>query len=397
MRPHIEKHLEKMNRHLLLTLVSVSIMLSSCMNREVGIFGRLPELYEQAASRQRDLELLLRAGKATDIQAQQAMHSYMQYTAEMARHIEQEAKLLTGSDINVTATSASGIHPTSAKITNVRSGIVTIVEISIELAAPSADTSSAYLCFMDEDGEPIAKSEAWYDTSGQRLRIDVPFALNPDGATAPEGTFMLYDKAMRLRIVSPHEYMADNFEGDSSGALLSLPTSLANDTSVQSSDSVLTTETLDSLSNIQPLNDVEIWTGPVLTPKGIGDVHLGASLSSLPSAVNGLYDHKKLDKQYDEMEEEPMLTATFYQDGKIVMTALGDEQGNLIFLTVESPLIKVDIDGHYIGVGDSLQDLLKLKGVAEDESGAFAATYHGVSFAPTPSGKVHAISIGAVW
>ena len=97
------------------------------------------------------------------------------------------------------------------------------------------------------------------------------------------------------------------------------------------------------------------------------------------------------------MEEETMLTAVFYQNGQRVMTALGDEQGNLVFLTVEAPNIKIDVNGHYFGVGDPLQPLYLLKGVVIDESGAFAATYHGISIAPTPTGAIHAISIGAVW
>lgn len=385
-----------MKRQALTAIVGLCLMLGSCMNYQPGIFGRLPELYEQTAANQRALEELLGSGDNDDTSARSAMAAFMQSVKNLQGAAEKEARVLKGTPVPVSASMASGLRPGPAVIADVNPGVVTTVEIRIPLQQPLPAGTPAYICFLDEDGEAVAKSEAWYDNDIKSLRLDIPFAVNPDGVTVPEGTFIHYDRAMQLKFVSALEYQADNYEGVGHGTLLTLePTEDAADTE-SVSDTTAAVEIPDSVADSEA--DIEpAWTGPVLTAKGIGALTLGTSLKALPDKMPGVYDSKKLEKQYDEMEEEPMLTATFYTEGKVVMTALGDEQGNMVFLTVESPAIKIDINGHYFGIGDSLQSIYGLKDVVPDETGAFAATYRGISIAPTPTGRIHALSIGAVW
>ena len=58
-------------------LVLIGLVLSSCVGEQKGIFGSLPALYEQGASRQRDLEDLLASGDADDAEAAAAMNDFM--------------------------------------------------------------------------------------------------------------------------------------------------------------------------------------------------------------------------------------------------------------------------------------------------------------------------------
>lgn len=374
--------------------LSLCVLLSSCLNERPGMFGRLPSLYEQTATEQRHLQALLSDGSESDSEMQDNMASFMQGVKHFEHEVKTEAARLQGQPVIIDASAASGLRPKGATIEKVNPGIITTVVINIPLAETPRQGDIGYLCFLDEDGEPVGKTEAHYDANTHSMRLVIPFAVNPDGETVEEGAFEHYDKAMRLRLVSNSEYMADNFEGEPAGTLLTLnPSAQPADTLARPDTTMLLTP--DTTAQAEP--DAPEWNGPVLTAKGIGPVTLGASLKSLPEHLPGVYDSRQLEKQYDEMEEEPMLTATFYFEGEVVMTALGDEQGNLVFLTVESPHIKIEIDGQYFGVGDPLQPIYGLKGVKRDETGAFAATYHGISLAPTPTGEIHTISIGAVW
>lgn len=386
-----------MKRVALTTILGICMLLTSCGIQQTGIFGNLPELYEDAAERQRAMEAMLRSGETDDEDARQAMALFMGSVRVLQANVTEEAKNLIGKEFPVTASAASGLQPEHGKITNVRPGVVTTVEINIPVHNQLRAAQPSFLYFLDEDGEIVAKSEAWYDPQKNTLRLDVPFAINPDGHTVEKGAFQHYDSAVKLMLISEQEFRSENFNESLPSTLLSLPpVSIQKDT-IATEDTMALIAENDTVDNKNTENEKQKWHGPILSAKGIGPVVLGASLKSLPDHLPGVYSNKRLEKQIDEMEEEPLLTATFYEDGKAVMTALGDEQGNIIFLTVESPNIKIDVQGHYFGVGDSLQPLMRLKGVVPDETGAFAASYHGISIAPTPTGLIHAISIGAVW
>lgn len=384
-----------MNCRTLMALSGLCLLLSSCMNTQNGIFGRLPVIYEQTAARQRSLEEML-ASRPDDSRVQEAMSQYMHTVEQLQKNVRAEAALLMGDTVAVSATPASGYKITAGRISAVRPGVVTTVEIQIPASETPPNDRNAYICFIDEEGEPVAKAEAWYDSDIKAIRLEVPFAINPEGKTVGEDAFAHYDRTMRLRLVSANEYSADSFEGEMPGVLLTVDQTQVPTDSAKNLDTIQLAVT-DSVPTAEELPEEMHWDGPVLTSKGIGSVTLGSSLKAMPDHMPGVYDSKKLERQYDEMEEEPMLTASFLRDGKVVMTALGDEQGNMIFLTVELPGIKVNIDGHYFGVGDVLQPIYSLKGVVRDETGAFAATYHGISIAPTPGGLIHTISVGAVW
>lgn len=375
-------------------LVLIGLVLSSCVGEQKGIFGSLPALYEQGASRQRDLEDLLASGDADDAEAAAAMNDFMNTYTSLEQNIRREGKRLVGQLVKVLTSPASGLKAGAGVISAVTPGAVTIVEIRIPVdKAPKGN--KAYVCFLDDDNELVAKAPAWYDAAAKAVRMDVVFAMNPDGQTVADGAFDHYDQTSQLALVSEKEYNFNSYGDSNEVSLVTEPVMETTTDSLLATDSTQLTAATDSLQTEE--EPEEKWNGPVLTSHGVEQVRLGASLRALPDRIAGLYDHKRLEKEVDEMEEETMLTAVFYQNGQRVMTALGDEQGNLVFLTVEAPTIKIDVNGHYFGVGDPLQPLYLLKGVVIDESGAFAATYHGISIAPTPTGAIHAISIGAVW
>lgn len=380
----------------LLALVLAATLLSSCVSQKPGIFGKLPELYRQAASSRQNLEEMLASASLSDDKAALAMHEFSTGLKEIQKQIEKEAETLKGTMVPVSASNACGFKANRAFIELVKPGIVTQVIIKIPAEADSTvmANNQAYLTFTDEDNEPVAKSLAWYDKNAKAIRLEIPFALNDNENAVSPNAFCHYDMAMGIKLVSAAEYNADNSEQQSS-TLLKIEKFDSLNPAAGNNDTSSATNSKDSTENQEP--EEVAWSGPLLSPKGVGAVTLGAPLTDLPDHMEGVYDHKHLEKQFDEMEEEPMLTASFSVKGKTVITALGDEQGNIVFITVETPDIKVEIDGHFIGVGDPIPELMRLKGVKPDKSGAFAATYHGISFAPTPTGLIHSISIGAVW
>lgn len=385
-----------MKRASLCAIFALGVFLSSCMSERRGIFGSLPEMYEQTASQQRDLEELLASGSADDQEAARAMRDFMQSVKSLENNATRESKSLVGRKVSVVASQASGLRVQGGEIAAVSPGAVTTVEIRVPLDKAPAG-GKAYFCFLDDDGEPVAKALGWYDARTRAVRLQVPFAISTDGVTVPEGAFDHYDLTQRLALVSESEYRQDSYvpteqtvkeETVDSGAALP-------DT-IQLDDSAILTVEPDSVLAEAEEPEPQ-WTGPVLNSNGVGEVRLGASLRALPDHIHGLYDRKKLETEIDEMEEEALLTATFYMGKQRVMTALGDEQGNIVFLTVEAPTIKIDVDGHFFAVGDKLAPLYGLRGVSIDETGAFACTYRGISVSPTPTGRIHSISIGAVW
>ncbi len=386
-----------MNRKLsLLAILLAAAMMSSCISQNPGIFGNLPEIYRHVAEQRRDVDELLADGTATDDEAAAAARGYTASLDAMQKLLQKEAKALKGHSIPLSTSRDCGYSASSAVIEEVTPGLVTkvLIRIPVKANAERTDDRQAYLTFLDADGLPVAKSIAWYDPDAKAVRLEVPFALiEEEKAVSPEA-FDHYEQTMSLRLVGYKEYNSDNVEQPSS-TLLKLegsPLMHGDSATMDSAENALLS---DSTATDDP--EAEAWNGPLLDAKGVGHIRLGAALTALPDHDEGVYDHKHLEKQFDEMEEEPMLTASFRLNGKTVATALGDEQGNIIFITIETPDIKVEIDGHYFGVGDPIPDLLKMKGVKPDESGAFAATYHGISFTPTPSGAIHSISVGAVW
>lgn len=386
-----------MKRASLCAIFALGMFLSSCMSERRGIFGCLPEIYEQTASQQRDLEALLASGSADDQEAAQAMHSFMQSVKSLENNVTRESKSLLGRKVSVVASPASGLKVNGGEIAAVSPGTVTTVEIRVPMdKAPVGST--AYFCFLDDDGEPVAKARGWYDAKARAVRLQVPFAISTDGVTVPEGAFDHYDLTQRLALVSESEYRKDSYVPTEQ--TIKQPTTvdsgMAQPDTILLDDSAILTIEPDSLPG-EAAEPEPQWVGPVLNSNGVGEVRLGASLKGLPDHIHGLYDRKKLETEIDEMEEEALLTATFYLGKQRVMTALGDEQGNIVFLTVEAPTIKIDVDGHFFAVGDRLAPLYELHGVAIDETGAFACTYRGISVSPTPTGRIHSISIGAVW
>lgn len=385
-----------MKRASLCAIMALGMLLSSCVSERRGIFGSLPEMYEQAAGQQRDLEELLSSGSVDDREAAEATRAFMQSVKVLENNSRRESKALVGRRISVVASPASGLKVREGKIAAMTPGTVTTVEIQVQVdKAPVGGV--AYFCFLDDENEPVAKATGWYDAKIKAIRLQVPFALNTDGVTAPEGAFNHYDLTHGLALISANEYRRDSYvpaeEAVSQTTLDSV--SVMPDT-LHLTDTAILTEETDSLLT-QAEEPQEQWTGPVLNSNGVSEVRLGASIKGLPEHIHGLYDRKKLEKEIDEMEEEALLTATFYLGKQRVMTALGDEQGNIIFLTVEAPTIKIDVDGHFFAVGDKLAPMYELKGVTIDETGAFACTYRGISVSPTPTGRIHSISIGAVW
>lgn len=380
----------------LLALALTSLLLTSCISKTQGIFGSLPDLYESVASLRRDLDASIDSGAFDDKDAAKAMKEFNSKLEDMMLQIQSEAKLLKGVQIPISVTEESGYNTPKAFIETVIPGFTTIVSIRIpaEAGPKRLSDKKAFVCFLDEDSLPVAKALAWYDAKQKSILLDVPFSLLDGESAPPKGAFDHYGQVTAIRLVGEKEYYSDNSEKQE-GTLLTLEQPRVEISDSTSHDTSSINAPVDSIANKEEKDNA--WEGPVLTPKGVGVIRLGASLVDLPGHVNGLYEHKVLEKQYDEMEEEPMLTATFRNGGKTIISALGDEQGNIVFITIETSDIKVEIDGHVIGVGDPVSQLLKIKGVKPDESGAFAATYHGISFTPTPTGKIHSISVGAVW
>lgn len=389
-------HYNTMKRASLCAIFALGVFLSSCVSERRGIFGSLPEMYEQTASQQRDLEALLASGSADDQEAAQAMRGFMQSVKTLENNATRESKSLLGRKVSVVASPASGLKANGGEIAAVSPGTVTTVEIRVPMGKAPVG-GKAYFCFLDDDGEPVAKALGWYDAKARAVRLQVPFAISTDGVTVPEGAFDHYDLTQRLALVSESEYRQDSY----------VPTEQtvkqpAVDSGMMQPDSILLDDSailaIEADSVLSEAEEPEPqWVGPVLNSNGVGEVRLGASLKALPDHIHGLYDRKKLETEIDEMEEEALLTATFYLGKQRVMTALGDEQGNIVFLTVEAPTVKIDVDGHFFAVGDRLAPLYELRGVAIDETGAFACTYRGISVSPTPTGHIHSISIGAVW
>lgn len=392
----LRTHYNTMKRASLYAIMALGMLLSSCVSEQHGIFGNLPKMYEQAAEQQRDLEELLSSGSADDIEAAEATRAFMHTIKELKNNAKRESKILVGRNIPVIASKASGLKVSKSEIVAVTPGIVTTVEIRVEVDK-SPVGGVAYFCFLNDDNEPVAKATGWYDTKIKTIRLQIPFALNTDGVTAPEGAFNHYDLTHGLALISANEYRQDRYvPAEQAVSYITLDPVIVRPDTLHLTDTTILTETPDSI-----LSEAEVsehhWTGPVLNSNGVSEVRLGASIKTLPEHIHGLYDRKKLEKEIDEMEEEALLTATFYLGSQRVMTALGDEQGNIIFLSVEAPTIKIDVDGHFFAVGDMLAPMYELRGVTIDETGAFACTYRGISISPTPTGRIHSISIGAVW
>ena len=117
-------------------LVLIGLVLSSCVGEQKGIFGSLPALYEQGASRQRDLEDLLASGDADDAEAAAAMNDFMNTYTSLEQNIRREGKRLVGQPVKVLTSPASGLKAGAGVISAVTPGAVTIVEIRIPVIKP---------------------------------------------------------------------------------------------------------------------------------------------------------------------------------------------------------------------------------------------------------------------
>lgn len=135
----------------------------------------------------------------------------------------------------------------------------------------------------------------------------------------------------------------------------------------------------------------------LMTAKGVGPVALGAKVSTLPKAVDGLYDHIKVTSEYDPVEQDTTTLASFTLGGKEVISATVDSDGKIIYISSESALVGVKVGTAYFKPGMPLAQLRRAKGVRRDPSGTYAAVYAGINFDGNTAGRIHAISVGSPW
>lgn len=380
------------------------LTLGGCTSVHQGIFGSLPELYEEMAAHQRAIGVAFTEG-LTDRQAARTFHRHVQAIEVLRQNVAEEALALRGRTVDAGATPSAPFEVGKGVIERVVPGTTTTVWMRFP-ARPrqNADPADVPLFYLDRSGEVVAKAEAAYHPSLGAIIVRVPFEPSSDGTPLPEGYFEHYADAHRLIVVSHSEYQSDSLGTVAPKALVTdlPPVDITPSDSVAPIDSAAEPtarpDTVDAGAIEAAVdNPSPSFTGPRLTQRGVDAVVLGASIMGLPDRIEGLYDSKHVEKEYDEMEEEPLLTATFIRDGKEVMSVLGDEQGNIVFITIEGSNIKVEIDGRLFGTGDTLTSLYKMKGVRRDSTGAYAATFGSISFSPTPGGRIHTITVGNVW
>ncbi len=135
----------------------------------------------------------------------------------------------------------------------------------------------------------------------------------------------------------------------------------------------------------------------LMTANGVGPVMLGAKVSSLSKAVDGLYDHIAITSEYDPVEQDTTTAASFTLAGKEVLSATVDSDGKITYITTESTLVGVKVGTAYFKPGMPLAQLRRAKGVRRDSDGVYAAVYGGIHFDGNTAGRIHAISVGSPW
>ncbi len=135
----------------------------------------------------------------------------------------------------------------------------------------------------------------------------------------------------------------------------------------------------------------------LMTSNGVGPVTLGSKVSSLPKAVDGLYDHIAVTSEYNPVEQETTTTASFTLAGKEVLGATVDSDGKIAYISTESALVGVKVGTAYFKPGMPLAQLRRAKGVRRDPDGVYAAVYGSIHFDGNAAGRIHAISVGTPW
>ncbi len=366
--------------------------LTGCDREEEGIFGALPRIYAEMTQ----VENKMNRHTSNDATTPEKLKDILTELRDLEAEAQTECLRIKGSKVNCSASLTCGYTIADGEIANAEGGSISTVSIRIAAQRDSASNDQVYCFFLSHDNKIVSKEHGFYSSEANAIYINIEFNAMPSGKLCSPEFFDRYKSVSHIIIVSVDEF--------TSGIIPQHTRRAANITIRQDAlDDLITPGNLHQPKPIekdtvaQPEEEVQLYDGPVLTNDGVGEVRIGAAINDLPEHLQGIYDSRKVEMESDEMEEEMLITATFYRNGKVVMTALGDTQGNIVYLSVDGSGIKTEIDGKYFGVGDALRSLMKQKGVKRDTTGAFAAHYGDISFSSTPRGKIHSMAIGAVW
>lgn len=116
---------------------------------------------------------------------------------------------------------------------------------------------------------------------------------------------------------------------------------------------------------------------------GVGPVRVGADYRKLPKAVPGLYDKYTIVEEYNAMEDYNEIYCTFSLNGKDIMYATANEEGDIWYVNAATPDLRTK-SGAYNGM--PVREFIKLSGVKVNLNPE--ADYNQVSF------EIDGVSVG---
>ncbi len=333
--------------------------------QESGLFDDIVDVCVQMSENEQEMaEKFQEAnqGKIKPDEAQQFLKQKMEEQKTLKAKLQEALQDLGEKPFPVSASEAVGVSFSEGVVTANGVG-TTVINIKAKPSAPVAGPS-VYAYGLDSDNQIVYKTIGGVGSDG---RITASFRISifsgPSKKLIPVEQIKKYASIVKLMVVTKEEYDAGFVPGSGAPA--------PQQTTAQSAPKF------------------------ELTSQGVDKVVIGADVKKLPKSVDGLYDKVVVNSEYNAMEDETTTNATFTLNGKDVMSAMADDDGEIIWIGVTTNAVAVKIGDAYFQVGSLVKDLLKAKGVKKDES--YAAVYNGIQFNKDVNGKISEISVGSSW
>lgn len=154
--------------------------------------------------------------------------------------------------------------------------------------------------------------------------------------------------------------------------------------------------TADTATPAAPATEESSTAIPLtLTGAGIGPVKIGVNALHLPDKIGGIYDNAIIEKTYNDVEQDWEVTGDFFQNGELMFSIIGEENGDIACVLTSNPKVKVQVGSRAYSVGTPIADLLKA-GAKEDPSGAWDAIIgDDIYVTATPEATVYTLQAGS--